>query len=290
MNSSNNKPHNINITKKDAWQIVLQAKNQHSNKKKQKSYTIECITKKHKLRCVFSTIKNKLIKKNFYCEEYIENMMNIYLRLVYVNNNPYVIGHLAQSLDGFIATKSGESKYISSKENLEHVHMLRCISDVIIVGSETVQKDNPKLTVRLVRGDDPMRLVLDKNNELHNRYDVFSNKDGLGFKIISSKINNNDNNVFSLPLHKGYFKTDDLMGLLKKLNKNIIFVEGGGSLLSNFFDNGFLNQLQICMCPIILGTGKNSFLLKIHGDIPQLDYRQVKYHKMGTDILCDIIF
>ena len=290
MNSSNDKPHNINITKKDAWQIVLQARNQYSNKKEQKSYTIKCTTKRYELSCVFSTVKNKLIKKNFCCDEHVENLINIYLRLIFVNNGPYFIGHLAQSLDGFIATKTGESKYISSKENLEHVHMLRCISDVIIVGSNTVRKDNPKLTVRLVKGDNPMRLILDKNNELHNKFNVFSNKDGLGFKVISSKIKNNDNHIFSLPLHKGYFKMDDLICLLKKLNKNIIFVEGGGSLLSKFFDSGFLNQLQICMCPIILGAGKNSFLLKIHDDIPKLNFRQVKYLRMGTDILCDIIF
>ncbi len=291
MNSSyNNKPLNINITKKDAWQIVLQAKNQHSNKKEQKSYTIKCITRGHELTCVFSTIKNKLIKKNFYCEEYIENLICIYLRLIFVNDGPYFIGHLAQSLDGFIATKTGESKYISSRENLEHVHMLRCISDVIIVGSNTVRKDNPKLTVRLVKGDNPMRLILDKNNELHNKFNVFSNKDGLGFKVISSTIKNNDDHIFTLPLHNGYFKIDDLASLLKKLNKKIIFVEGGGSLLSKFFDSGYLNQLQICMCPIILGTGKNSFLLNIQDDIPKLNYRHVKYLRMGNDILCDITF
>ena len=290
MNSSNKKPHNINITKKDAWQIVLQAKNQLSHRKKQKTYTIKYITNKHNLMCTFSIIKRRLVKKNFSCEEQIESMINMYLRLIFADSTPYFIGHLAQSLDGFIATKTGESKYISSKENLEHVHMLRCISDVIIVGSKTVQKDDPKLTARLVKGNNPMRLILDKKNELDNKYNVFSNKDGLGFKIISSKIKNNNDHVFSLPLQKGYFKFNDLKNLLHKLNKKIIFVEGGGSLLSRFFDSGFLNQLQICMCPIILGSGKNSFLIKVHKNIPELNYRQVKYHRMGPDILCDITF
>ena len=290
MNSSNKKPHNINITKKDAWQIVLQAKNQLSHRKKQKTYTIKYITNKHNLMCTFSIIKRRLVKKNFSCEEHIESMINMYLRLIFADSTPYFIGHLAQSLDGFIATKTGESKYISSRENLEHVHMLRCISDVIIVGPNTVRKDNPKLTVRLVKGDNPMRLILDKNNELHNKFNVFSNKDGLGFKVISSTIKNNDDHIFTLPLHNGYFKMDDLASLLKKLNKKIIFVEGGGSLLSKFFDSGYLNQLQICMCPIILGTGKNSFLLNIQDDIPKLNYRHVKYLRMGNDILCDITF
>ena len=58
-------------------------------------------------------------------------------------------------MDGFIATNSGESKYISSKENLDHIHRLRAISDIIIVGANTFREDKPKLTTRLVEGDNP---------------------------------------------------------------------------------------------------------------------------------------
>ena len=61
------------------------------------------------------------------------------------------IAHIAQSLDGFIATKSGESKYISGKDNLEHIHRLRAVSDIIIVGAKTYLEDNPRLTTRLVK-------------------------------------------------------------------------------------------------------------------------------------------
>ena len=95
-----------------------------------------------------------------------------------------MIGHLAQTLDGFIATKSNESKYISSKENLIHIHMLRAISDIILVGFNTVKSDNPMLTTRLVKGENPMRIILDKNNKLSKKYHVFNNKDDNGYKII----------------------------------------------------------------------------------------------------------
>ena len=67
---------------------------------------------------------------------------------------------MAQTLDGYIATESGESRYISSIDNLEHLHMLRAISDVVLVGSNTVKFDNPKLTTRLVKGPNPMRVVI----------------------------------------------------------------------------------------------------------------------------------
>ena len=62
------------------------------------------------------------------------------------------IGHIAQSLDGYIATIAGESKYISSKDNLEHIHRLRALADIIIVGANTYTEDRPQLTTRLVEG------------------------------------------------------------------------------------------------------------------------------------------
>ena len=78
--------------------------------------------------------------------------MESYLQIIFNKSKyPYIFGHLAQTLDGYIATESGESRYISSIDNLEHLHMLRAISDVVLVGSNTVKFDNPKLTTRLVK-------------------------------------------------------------------------------------------------------------------------------------------
>ena len=73
----------------------------------------------------------------------------------------FVIGQLGQTLDGRVATESGESLYINGEDALTHLHRLRAAVDAVIVGVGTITADDPRLTVRLCDGDTPTRVVLD---------------------------------------------------------------------------------------------------------------------------------
>ena len=75
--------------------------------------------------------------------------------------NPVTVGHLGQSLDGFIATHSGESQYVTGEENILHLHRMRALCDAVVVGAGTVAADDPQLTTRHVDGPNPLRVVLD---------------------------------------------------------------------------------------------------------------------------------
>ena len=79
---------------------------------------------------------------------------------------PYVLVHMASSLDGKIALNNGHSKWIGNEENLKHAHRLRAILDGILVGSSTVKNDSPQLTVRHVEGPNPTRLILSNSTSL----------------------------------------------------------------------------------------------------------------------------
>src|SRR5438067_8617991 len=79
---------------------------------------------------------------------------------------PLTVGHLGQSLDGFIATHSGESQWVTGEENMRHMHRLRALCDAVIVGAGTVAVDDPLLTTRLVEGSNPLRVVLDPARRL----------------------------------------------------------------------------------------------------------------------------
>ena len=74
---------------------------------------------------------------------------------------PITIGHLGQSLDGFIATHSGDAISVTGPENILHLHRLRALCDAVVVGAGTVAADNPRLTTRLVAGSNPVRVILD---------------------------------------------------------------------------------------------------------------------------------
>src|SRR5579859_375960 len=85
----------------------------------------------------------------------------------------YVLGRLAQSLDGRIATRSGASFWISGPADVLHMHRLRALFDAVVVGAATVQADDPLLTTRLCPGPSPIRVVLDTERRLGPRHRVF---------------------------------------------------------------------------------------------------------------------
>ena len=90
---------------------------------------------------------------------------------------PITVGHLGQSLDGFIATHAGESRWVTGQENILHLHRLRALCDAVVVGAGTVAVDDPQLTTRLVSGPNPLRVVLDPGRRLGDHHRVFNDDD-----------------------------------------------------------------------------------------------------------------
>ena len=278
------------ITKKSLWSLVLVAKEMINTSENVSNLINIEKTIRGKLYSLQYNKKLETISKcNFRIDTYGEELISLFLPIIFNNSkDPYLIAHLAQTMDGYIATKSGESKYISSKDNLTHIHMIRAISDVIIVGNKTVELDNPMLTTRMVKGPSPIRIIIDKDNKLSNKYNVFKNSDECGYKIVKDTISTKSNNIFQLPLVKNKFEAQDICILLKKLQKKIIFIEGGGATISDFYSKNKLNRLHICISPSILGKGRNSFILEKKDSLDEVIRHSIKYIKMGHDILCDI--
>ena len=276
------------ITKKQVYALVLESK-KITYKPRQKNYSVKKIISKKELLYTYDSSLEKIIRTNFHLNSDLKILMESYLQIIFNKSKyPYIFGHLAQTLDGYIATESGESRYISSIDNLEHLHMLRAISDVVLVGSNTVKFDNPKLTTRLVKGPNPMRVVIDKNDTIKNSCNLLKNKDRKGFKIVSDKLKPNSKNIFSLPLKKDEFRIADIISLLKSLGNKIIFIEGGGNIISHFYRKKFLNRLHLCISPILIGRGINSFIIDKDVKINEAKIKKISYIKMGKDILCNI--
>jgi diaminohydroxyphosphoribosylaminopyrimidine deaminase/5-amino-6-(5-phosphoribosylamino)uracil reductase len=184
---------------------------------------------------------------------------------------PYVVGKIAQSLDGCIATKNGTSRWISGEESRRRVHMLRAELDAVLVGKNTAHKDDPELTVRDVRGIHPWRVVLDSKLSLPFHIKLFS--DRLRHKTIVICTNNYAKNkkadnlrqagVHVVGVAENSEHRPDMVAALKALSTNFgissVMVEGGGILLSSFAHAGLLQEVHFFIAPLIIGGGIHPF-------------------------------
>ena len=248
----------ISISKKTAWSLILKI-NSKIPCKNNLVYINEDI-RGHKINIIYNKSNDHIESSNLSDDHEVNDLLKIFLPIVCSSKKTQFIAHIAQSLDGFIATNSGESKYISSKENLDHIHRLRAISDIIIVGANTFREDKPKLTTRLVEGDNPKIYVFDPKKILK------SSQTSNNIKIISDK--------------------DVMRNKFKKYKT--IYIEGGGRTISYFMEKNIIDRIHVCLCPIILGGGRPSFIENKNISINNLKSYDPRHYQMGNDVLFDL--
>ncbi len=172
------------------------------------------------------------------------------------DNRPFVLGQLGQSLDGRIATVSGESHYINGPAAIVHLHRLRALVDAVVVGVGTAIADDPQLTVRHVEGPQPARVVIDLAGRLAPTARCLRS-DGVRRVVIQAHNHARPAGVECLHLaatEKGISPGDVVAGL-HGLGLRRILVEGGANTLSRFLAAGSLHRLHLLMAPKIIGSG-----------------------------------
>jgi len=180
---------------------------------------------------------------------------------------PYIILNAAMTLDGKIATKTGDSK-ISCTEDLQRVHKLRANVDAIMVGIRTVLIDDPKLTVRLVKGKNPLRVIVDSAARTPPNSKVLIENKGITTIIAVSERAPKERietlkSVGATIVVAGTGKHVDLKLLMKKLHEmriNILMLEGGGTLNWAMLKEGLVDEIRVAVSPVIVG-GENAVTL-----------------------------
>lgn len=217
-------------------------------------------------------------------------------------SRPFVTLKIAQTADGYITAPNGDSKWISGKESRKLVHIWRSKQDAVLVGRNTAINDNPSLTVRMVEGRQPMRIVIDGPLELPSKLNLLSDQHEERTIIIthnSEKAEQVADPMLKM-LQSNYFRgkvliTDKYQGhtdlkkaltLLGDEGVNSVLIEGGQQLSSALLKRGLVDRLKLFIAPKLLGGGTKSVIgLDINRMEDIIPFKDFSWERIGEDML-----
>ncbi len=202
-----------------------------------------------------------------------------------------VIAQMAQSLDGFIATRSGDGAGLSGPEDHVHLHRLRALADAVVVGVGTVLADDPRLTVRETVGPHPVRVVIDPAARTPASAAVLSDHraptlwlvdDGSGPPPVGE-------HVQIVRLAAPGFAPERLTALLRGRGLSRILVEGGGRTVSRFLADGCLDRLYVTTVPVLLGDGVPGVRAPSARQVCEAPRFPVRRFSLGDDTCTELV-
>ncbi|HET9650124.1 MAG TPA: GTP cyclohydrolase II [Microlunatus sp.] len=202
-----------------------------------------------------------------------------------------VIAQLAQSADGFIATRTGDADHVSGAADREHLHRLRALVDAVVVGANTVVADDPQLTVRAVTGRSPVRVLLDPRARITQRSRVLRDelvptlwmvgRDAPVLSVMSHV------EVVRLPRSGAGFAPDDVLAALRGRGLGRVLVEGGGRLVSAFLGAGLLDRLWLTTAPVFIGDGVPGIRFDGPSRLADALRAPARRYVLGDDLVCE---
>ncbi len=226
--------------------------------------------------------------------EEAEKLNEVYMKYM-KKKIPFVTIKVAMSADGRIATSTGDSRYITSVEARKIVHKLRTEADAILVGVNTVIRDNPQLTPRLVEGKNPLKIVVDSTLKMPDKCNLMKEPSKLLIATTSkapkAKLNSLHQKGVSIVVLKQKDGMVDLRQLMEELGKREItsvMIEGGTEVNSSAIKAGIADKIIIFAAPKIIGNGKGAIgnlgITKIDKAIKLKDIRT---EKAGNDLMIE---
>lgn len=202
----------------------------------------------------------------------------------------FVIAQVGQSLDGRIATPSGDAMDVSGPDGLAHLHRCRALVDAVIVGVNTVTADNPRLSVRLVEGPSPVRVVIDCNGALDGSEGLFHDGGAPVIVAVSADAPEkglpNAETLRLQPSGNG-LATAAIVDALAARGLRRILVEGGARTIARFIEERQVDRLHVAISPLIIGAGPSGINLVPVARLADARRPSAAVYNLGSDILFD---
>ncbi len=211
---------------------------------------------------------------------------------------PYVALKVAQTLDGYVADSKGRSRWITSINSRKEAHRLRREYDAVLVGAGTVHKDNPQLTVRHVKGNNPVRIVLDGHLRCDPRARVFAVSKARTVVLTSSRALRKQPARASALARQGVevygigedatISVPQILKVIGRLNISSLLVEGGPTTAGMFLAAGEVQRVYLFLAGKILGGGLKSFPLGSPRPILRpIKIKTIALQQLGSDLLLE---
>lgn len=204
-------------------------------------------------------------------------------------DRPFVVAQLGQSLDGRVATATGESRWINGDAALDHLHRLRACVDAVVVGIGTVLADDPMLNVRRVAGCHPARVVIDPGGRLPNDARCLSH-DGVRRIVVRASDQGAPSGVEVIRVGTGerMIHPSAIVEALFARGLKRLLIEGGGRTVSQFIDAGAVDRLHLLVAPLIIGSGKTGLDLLPINRLSEAPRPKARVHVLADgDVLFD---
>lgn len=244
------------------------------------------ILNNHKIKVVVGVREEKLREINAAFIKYITKRM------------PLVTVKVAQSLDGKIATRTGESKWITSDKSRNYSHRIRQNYDAVMVGVNTVRRDNPKLDAWFARKQ-PMKIVIDSQLSTPQDANIFSGNSKVIIVTIAPRPGQETENrsilaqkakILEVKEKFGQINLKDMFKTLARMEITSVLVEGGGTLIGSLFDEALVDKILVFISPKIIG-GKEAVSSVMGKGISRLDsavmLKNLKLLRFKEDILVE---
>jgi riboflavin-specific deaminase-like protein len=201
-----------------------------------------------------------------------------------------VVGQFGQSIDGRIATPTGDSKYINGPDGLRHLHRLRALVDAVVVGVSTAVADDPGLDVRHCTGRSPARVVIDPRGRVPPDLRLFRDDgvrrivltDGRGIDGLPAGVE-----IVRVPATHEGFDPASVIEALAGLGLRRLLIEGGAYTVSRFLCAGALDRLHVIVAPFLIGAGPTGISMPTVRFLKDGIRPPTRVFPLGEDVLFD---